>query len=82
MPLSSKTRFPLRPLLDAAGGPEPLAHALGYDGVRDMGQHTNIGRWCRTGLSMIQADRFACAINLHPSMIWPTLWWVGTEGAS
>jgi hypothetical protein len=28
----------------------------------------------RNGLSEQQADRYCCAVNIHPSLIWPD-WW-------
>lgn len=29
------------------------------------------------GLSVVQADRYACRVRLHPVEVWPTLWDLG-----
>jgi hypothetical protein len=47
---------------------------------RLVGVHTRqVQRWVEEGgLTELQADRAACAIRLHPSLIWPD-WWAGAE---
>lgn len=43
---------------------ETLALAVGA-------RRTSVYRWRRNGLSVLQADRIAIALGLHPSTLWP-----------
>ena len=32
---------------------------------------TTAERWCRDGMTWVEADRFACALGLYPTSLWP-----------
>lgn len=56
--------FAFDPLLKASGmGLRELARAVEVD-------PTQLTRWRKIGLRDDQADRLACLLGLHPSMIW------------
>lgn len=37
--------------------------------------HRTTRRWMQLGMTEWQADRAACAVGLHPSLVWGELWW-------
>jgi hypothetical protein len=42
-----------------------------------LGVHSKTPQnWVRRGLGELQADRMACRLGYHPSLIWPE-WWDG-----
>lgn len=54
----------------------PLAPLRGHRTVRqlaaEIGAHPKqIYRWADYGLDPWQADRAACALGLHPQIVWP-----------
>lgn len=58
-------RYPLEPLLELAGTRSQLAEAVHMD-------PRNLARLAADGLTDRMADRLACMVGLHPSMLWPT----------
>ena len=66
--------LPLAPLLTAAGGPNRLAHALGFDNADDMHSSTNIAHYGKDGVPWWRADELAAALNLHPLNVWGDAW--------
>lgn len=74
-PTPAGPRFPLAPLLEAAG----------TDALTTLAARCDVGRrqlnnWQRHGLGVDTADRAATAVGLHPSTIWPD-WWAVTVDA-
>jgi hypothetical protein len=63
---------PIEPLIERTGATD-LQHLARLLGISD--------RWARelkaTGLTDTQADRYACRIGYHPSILWPT--WLNIE---
>lgn len=64
---------------DAPHGIEPLLERTQATDLQELAQRLGIShRWARelkaTGLSDEQADRFACRVGLHPSVLWSD-WW-------
>jgi plasmid maintenance system antidote protein VapI len=65
--------LPVEPLLEHIDGLDALsaAHQLG---VSDK----TVTRWRtgqRKGLTIGNADRYACALGLHPGLVWGDAWW-------
>lgn len=61
----TRVRWPLAPLLVAAGHP-PVAHLAQQIGVATR----TVWRWHHRGLTDTQADRAAIALGLHPANVW------------
>ncbi len=60
-------RYPLEPVYAAAGTDSPcsLAERVGIN-------HRQVHRWrAEGGLTLFAADRVACALNVHPLLLWP-----------
>lgn len=62
-------RFPIEPLVTAAGSRSVLAEAVG---IQQQSLRQRLGRG--TGLKAEEADRWACAIGLTPWDVWPEEW--------
>lgn len=72
-------RFPIAELYAVIGMPS--------DG--EMAMRLGVGRAClskirvrgpRPGLlTDLLADRWACALGFHPSLLWPAEWWQGVD---
>lgn len=60
-----RVRWPLAPLLDAAGHP-PVHDLATRVGVTSR----TVWRWHHTGLTDTQADHAAIALGYHPANIW------------
>ena len=63
------TRYPVQPLLDAAGirGADWAAETAFRLGISRRQVHRCVAQ----GLSWTQADRFACRLGHHPLNVWP-----------
>lgn len=67
-------RLPVGPLLELVrhrygpGSRREVAGRLGVD-------RATVDRAKRTGLSELQADRWACAVGEHPAFVWGDDWW-------
>jgi len=61
----TRVRWPLAPLLDAAGHP-PITVLASRVGVAAR----TVWRWRHNGLTDQQADRAAIALGYHPLNIW------------
>lgn len=66
--------LPIAPLFAAAGGPNRLARALGFDDVDELYSRTNISHYGKDGVPWWRADELAAAINLHPLNVWGDAW--------
>lgn len=60
-------RFPVAPLVAAAGSAGALARAVGVS-------ERTVARWQSTGVLWPVADRLATRIGRHPSEVWPDQW--------
>lgn len=76
MPAVALPRLALEPLRAECARRDTTINALS----RDVGMSSrNVYR--RDGISWLQADRFACALGLHPASIWGEDWWAVARAA-
>ncbi|MHB8463844.1 MAG: hypothetical protein ACYDH6_08680 [Acidimicrobiales bacterium] len=81
-------RFPLQPLLalypptwePGTRGPKMISPERQLARAADVSERT-VWRRQRTGLCVWAADRWACALGLHPSAVWRELWWSTVDEA-
>lgn len=78
---STAVRYPLEPLLEHLGPVETRrGHGPPMDGracaLAELLGITarSVHRWSRAGLREQWADRAACRLGVHPSLIWPDYW--------
>jgi hypothetical protein len=64
--VTTLVRWPLTPLLDAAGGGSFSRLAL-LVGVSPRA----VAKWAQVGLTDRAADRAAIKLDMHPALIWP-----------
>lgn len=62
------TRLPVAPLVAEVGSVAALALRIGVD-------RRLVYRAMHRGVSVWKADRWACALGLHPCEVWGDLWW-------
>jgi plasmid maintenance system antidote protein VapI len=65
--------LPLDPLLDRLDGLPAHAAAEQLGVTRETVERWRTGR--RSGLTPGNADRYACALGLHPGIVWGDAWW-------
>lgn len=77
---ATAVRYPLEPLLELLGPVETRAGGLVMDGrARALAEllgitARSVHRWSRAGMRETWADRAACRLGVHPSLIWPDYW--------
>lgn len=67
--------LPVEPLVEHAGGVSQLARIVGTS-------RRSVQRAGRSGLRVWKADRWACALGLHPSEVWGHAWWSAADTAA
>jgi hypothetical protein len=68
-------RFPVEPLIAAAGSVRELARRAG-------GDERSWFRWRNTGITAHRADGAAIALGAHPTEMWGHDWYADAEVAS
>lgn len=73
-PTRQRARFDVRRLEEAAGadGATELARCLGISTRQVL-------RLRHSGLTEVDADRYACRLGLHPGTVWPEWWSIDNE---